>query len=63
MFKSGMLGLKVASLCFNSDALPLWALSMLTGLSIAESVSDNVALNLGFGVIHVVTLKAFTSWR
>jgi hypothetical protein len=57
--KSGVLALKIASLCVNSDALPPWALSMLVGLSIADSLSDNVALNLGFGVVHVVALKAF----
>ncbi|KAI9510196.1 kinase-like protein [Russula earlei] len=63
VFKSGVLGLKVASLCFNSDALPLWALSMLAGLSIVDSLSDNVALNLGFGLTHVVALRAFTWGR
>jgi hypothetical protein len=57
--KSGVLALKIASLCVNSDALPLWALSMLVGLSIVDSLSDNVALNLGFGVVHVVALKVF----
>jgi hypothetical protein len=58
--KSGVLALKIASLCVNSDALPPWALSMLVGLSIADSLSDNVALNLGFGVVHVIGLKVFT---
>jgi hypothetical protein len=58
--KSGVLALKIASLCFNSRALPLWALSMLVGLSIVDSLSDNVALNLGLGVVHVVALEAFT---
>ena len=57
--KSGVLALKIASLCVNRDALPLWALSMLAGLSIVDSLSDNVALNLGFGAVHVVALKAF----
>ena len=57
--KSGVLALKIASLCVNRDALPLWALSMLAGLSIVDSLSDNVALNLGAGVVHVVALKAF----
>jgi hypothetical protein len=54
------LALKIASLCVNSGALPLWALSILVGLSIVDSLSDNVALNLGLGVAHVVALKAFT---
>ena len=58
--KSGVLALKIASLCVNREVLPLWALSMLAGLSIVDSLSDNVALNLGFGVVHVVALKAFT---
>jgi hypothetical protein len=58
--KSGVLALKIASLCVNREALPLWALSMLAGLSIIDSLSDNVALNLGFGVVHVVALKACT---
>ena len=57
--RSGVLALKIASLCVNSGALPPWALSMLVGLSIADSLSDNVALNLGFGVVHVVALKVF----
>ena len=57
--KSGVLALKIASLCVNSDALPPWALSMLVGLSIVDSLSDNVAWNLGFGVVHVVALKVF----
>jgi hypothetical protein len=39
--------------------LPPWALSMLVGLSIVDSLSDNVALNLGFGAVHVVALKVF----
>jgi hypothetical protein len=51
---------KIASLWVNSNALPPWALSMLVGLSIADSLSDNVALNLGFSVVHVVALKGFT---
>ena len=58
--KSGVLALKIASLCVNSDALPPWALSMLVGLSIVDSLSDNVGLNLGFGVVHVAALKVFT---
>ena len=58
--KSGVLALKIASLCVNSDALPPWALSTLVGLSIVDSLSDNVALNLGFGVVHVVALKVCT---
>ena len=57
--KSGVLALKIASLCVNSDALPPWALSTLVGLSIVDSLSDNVALNLGLGVVHVVALKLF----
>ena len=57
--RSGVLALKIASLCFNSNALPPWALSMLVGLSVFDSLSDNVALNLGFGVVHVVALKTF----
>lgn len=60
--KSGILAVKVASLCFNNGALPLWALSMLAGLSIVDSLSDNGALNLGLGVMHVAVLKAFTWW-
>jgi hypothetical protein len=60
--KSSVLALKIASLCLNSEALPLWAMSMLVGLSIVDSLSDNVTLNLGLGVVHVAALKAFT-WR
>ena len=32
---------------------------MLAGLSIVGSLLDNVALDLGFGAVHVVALKAF----
>jgi serine/threonine protein kinase len=60
-FKSGVLALKIASLCFNTEALPLWVLSMLAGLSIVvDSISDNVTLHLGLGMVHIVVLKA---WR
>ena len=63
MFKSGVLALNIASLCLNKGALPLWALSMLAGLSVAvDSLSDNVTLNLGLGVVHVVVLKAWRWW-
>jgi serine/threonine protein kinase len=61
-FKSGILALKIASLCFNKEALPSWALSMLAGLSIVDSLSDNVIVNVGFGIFHVVALKAWR-WR
>ena len=58
--KSCILAFKIASLCLNREALPLWALSALAGLSIVDSLSDNVILNLGFGLVHVVALKTFT---
>ena len=61
-FKSSVLALKIASLCFNKEGLPLWALSMLAGLSIVDSLSENVTLNLGFGVLHIAVLKAWR-WR
>ncbi|KAH8984945.1 kinase-like protein [Lactarius akahatsu] len=61
--KSGVLALKIASLCINKEALPLWALSMLAGLSIVvDSLSDNVTLNLGMGIVHFVVLKMWR-WR
>ncbi|KAH9174782.1 kinase-like protein [Lactarius sanguifluus] len=61
--KSGVLALKIASLCINKEALPLWALSMLAGLSIVvDSFSDDVTLNLGMGIVHFVVLKMWR-WR
>lgn len=61
--KSGVLALKIASLCINKEALPLWALSVLAGLSIVvDSLSDNVTLNLGMGIVHFVVLKMWR-WR
>ena len=57
MFRSGVLALKIASLCVNREALPLLALSTIAGLSIADLLSHNV---LGFGVVHVVALTALT---
>ena len=61
-FKSGVLALKIASLCLNKGELPLWAVSMLAGLSIVDSLSENVTLNLGFSVLHVAVLKTWR-WR
>jgi hypothetical protein len=49
-FRSGVLALKIASLCVNREVLPLLALWTIAGLG---SLSDNVPLNLGFGVVHV----------
>ncbi|KAH9008638.1 hypothetical protein EDB83DRAFT_2557596 [Lactarius deliciosus] len=47
----------------NREALPLWALSMLAGLSVVvDSLSDNVTLNLGMGIVHFVVLKMW-KWR
>ncbi|KAH9059610.1 kinase-like protein [Lactarius vividus] len=61
--KSSILALKITSLCINKDALPLWALSMLAGLSIVvDSLSDNVTLNLGMGIVHFVVLKTWRWW-
>lgn len=60
--KSCILAVKIASLFVDGKALPVWVLSMLVGLSIADSLSDNVAWNLGFGVAHIVALKASTWW-
>jgi hypothetical protein len=31
---------------------------MLAGLSIVDSLSDNAVLNVGFGLLHLVVLKA-----
>jgi hypothetical protein len=45
-----------------SMPMPVWALSMLVGLSIVDSLIDNVAWNLGFGVVHIVALKTYTRW-
>ena len=42
--------------------MPMWALSMLVGLSIVDSLIDNIAWNLGFGIVHIVALKAYTRW-
>jgi hypothetical protein len=60
--KSCILAIKIASLFMNSEALPVWALSMLVGLSIVDSLWDNVAWNLGFGVVHIVALKKYAGW-
>ncbi|KAI9444187.1 other/IKS protein kinase [Lactarius indigo] len=61
VLKSGILALKISSLCINKEALPLWALSMLAGLSIVvDSLSDDVTLNLGMGIVHFAVLK---TWR
>jgi hypothetical protein len=38
------------------------ALSMLVGVCIVDSLIDNVAWNLGFGVVHTVALKTYTGW-
>ncbi|KAI0305273.1 kinase-like domain-containing protein [Multifurca ochricompacta] len=62
-FKSGVLALKVASLCLSSEALPLWVLSLLAGLSIVDSLSDNITLNLSLGIVHVVVLKTWKWWE
>ncbi|KAI0287204.1 kinase-like domain-containing protein [Russula brevipes] len=52
--KSSVLALKIAAAAVGDvDAV---------GLSIVDSLSNNVTLNLGFGVVHVAALKAFT-WR
>ena len=59
-YKTGVLALKTASLNVNCEALRLWAPSVLPGLSIIDSLSDNVVLNPGFVVVRVVALKAFT---
>ncbi|KAH9000881.1 hypothetical protein EDB86DRAFT_473321 [Lactarius hatsudake] len=38
--------LKITSLCVNKEVLPLWALSMLAGLSVVvDFLSDNIILN------------------
>ena len=37
--------------------MPVWAMSMLVGLSIVDSLIDNVVWNLGFGIVHIVALK------
>jgi hypothetical protein len=42
--------------------MPVWALSMLVALGIVDSLIDNVAWNLGFGVVHIVALKAYSRW-
>jgi len=42
--------------------MPVWALLMLVGLSIVDSLIDNVAWNVGFGIVHVVALKTYTRW-
>jgi hypothetical protein len=60
--KSCVLAAKIASLFVDSKALPVWALSMLVGLGIVDSLLDNVAWNVGFGIVHIGVLKAYTRW-
>jgi hypothetical protein len=71
--KSCVLAAKIASLFVAGGGrgggeergaipMPVWALSMLVGLSIVDSLIDNVAWNLGFGVVHIVALKTYTRW-
>ena len=42
--------------------MPVWALSMLVGLSIVDSLIDNVAWNVGLGIVHIVALRTYTRW-
>ena len=62
MSKSCILVAKIASLFVDGKPLPVWALSMLVGLGIVDSLLDNVAWNVGFGIVHVVVLKAYARW-
>ncbi|KAH9020329.1 hypothetical protein EDB84DRAFT_1565754 [Lactarius hengduanensis] len=49
----------ITFLCIYKEALPLWALSMLAGLSIVvDFLPDNTTLNLRMGIVHVLVLKA-----
>jgi len=68
--KSCVLAAKIASLFVIGDGgreggamtMPVWALSMLVGLSIVDSLIDNVAWNVGLGVVHIIALKTYTRW-